>query len=55
LCFAVAALVVWGAQQSWTWTRELTPVKIALALGLLVVAIAALSTQDYNPFIYYIF
>jgi alginate O-acetyltransferase complex protein AlgI len=55
LCFAVAALVVWGAPQSWTWTRVLTPTKIAVVLGLLVVAIAALSTQDYNPFIYYIF
>ena len=55
LSFAVAAIVVWGGQQSWTWTRELTPLKIAIALGLLVVAIAALSTQDYNPFIYYIF
>jgi alginate O-acetyltransferase complex protein AlgI len=53
--FALAALVVWGAEQSWTWTREMTPVKIALSLALLVVAIAALSTQDYNPFIYYIF
>jgi alginate O-acetyltransferase complex protein AlgI len=55
LSFAVAAAVVWGAEQSWTWTRELTPLKIALALALLVTAIAALSTQDYNPFIYYIF
>ena len=55
LSFAIAAVVVWGAQQSWNWTRELSPLKIALALGLLVVAIAALSTQDYNPFIYYIF
>ena len=55
LSFVVAALVVWGGEQSWTWTRELTPVKIVTALVLLVVAIAALSTQDYNPFIYYIF
>ncbi|MEO8195388.1 MAG: MBOAT family O-acyltransferase [Thermoanaerobaculia bacterium] len=55
LSFLVAAIVVWGAEQSWTWTRDLSPVKIALALAMLVVAIAALSTQDYNPFIYYIF
>ena len=55
LSFAVAALIVWGAPQSWTWTRDLTPMKIALVLVLLVAAIAALSTQDYNPFIYYIF
>ena len=55
LSFVVAAGVVWGAQQSWTWTRQLTPAKIAVALALLLLAIAALSTQDYNPFIYYIF
>ncbi len=55
LSFAVAAGTVWGAQQSWTWTRELTPMKIGISLALLIVAIAALSTQDYNPFIYYIF
>jgi len=55
LSFVLAGVVVWGAQQSWTWTRELSPLKIALALGLLGAAIAALSTQDYNPFIYYIF
>jgi alginate O-acetyltransferase complex protein AlgI len=55
LSFAIAAAVVWGGRQSWYWTRELTPVKIVVALALLVAAIAALSTQDYNPFIYYIF
>ena len=55
LSFATAAVVVWAGRQSWTWTRELTPIKISVALALLVIAIAALSTQDYNPFIYYIF
>lgn len=55
LCFAIAAIVVWAAPQSWSWTRELGPWKIAAVLALLVGAVAALSTQDYNPFIYFIF
>ena len=55
LCFALAGVVVWAAPQSWNWTRELGPYKVAAVLVLLVVAVAALSTQDYNPFIYYIF
>ncbi|MEO8276433.1 MAG: MBOAT family protein [Thermoanaerobaculia bacterium] len=55
LSFVLAAAVVWGGQPSWTWTRELSPRRIAIAMALLVLAISALSTQDYNPFIYYIF
>jgi alginate O-acetyltransferase complex protein AlgI len=55
LCFALAAVVVWAAPQSWYWTRDLGPWKVAAVLSLLVVAVGALSTQDYNPFIYYIF
>jgi alginate O-acetyltransferase complex protein AlgI len=55
LCFFAAAIVVWAAPQSWNWTRELRPARIAAVLSLLVLAVAALSTQDYNPFIYFIF
>ncbi len=53
--FAAAAIVVWGAQQSWTWTRELTPARAATALALLGLSFAALATQRFNPFIYFIF
>ncbi len=53
--FLVAAGVVWLAPQSWTWTRELRPLRLASVLALLLVAVAALATQDYNPFIYFIF
>jgi alginate O-acetyltransferase complex protein AlgI len=55
LSFALAGAVVWFGRPSWTWTRELGPFKVAATLALLVIAIAALSTQDYNPFIYFIF
>ena len=54
-CFVLAAIVVWAAPQSWTWTRDLSPLRVTATIALLVVAVAALSTQDFNPFIYFIF
>jgi alginate O-acetyltransferase complex protein AlgI len=55
LSFALAAIVTWVGVQSWNWTREIGPLKAAAVLALFVVAVTALSTQDYNPFIYFIF
>ncbi|RMH23379.1 MAG: MBOAT family protein [Acidobacteria bacterium] len=52
---AVAALVTWGAPQTWDWTRRLTAPRAAVALGLFVAALLAMETQGYNPFIYFIF
>jgi alginate O-acetyltransferase complex protein AlgI len=52
---ALAAAIVWGAPQTWDWTRTLTMPKAAVAMALLVVAAIVLSTQAYNPFIYFIF
>ena len=53
--FALAATVTWLAPQSWDWTREMRAGKAALALALLAVAVVALATQKFNPFIYFIF
>jgi len=53
--FAVAAAVTWLAPQTWEWTRRLSPARALAAFALLVAALAALATQDYNPFIYFIF
>ena len=53
--FAISALVVWGAPQSWTWTRELGPGKVALAGAAFAAAVVALATQEFNPFLYFIF
>ncbi len=55
LVLAVAAAVVWGAPQAWTWTRELGWRRAALCGALVVAALAALATQEFNPFIYFIF
>ncbi len=52
---SVAALVVWVGRPTWTWTRELTPLRAATALSLLGLSVAALATQKFNPFIYFIF
>jgi alginate O-acetyltransferase complex protein AlgI len=55
LMLAIAALVVWGCPQTWDWSRRLTGPRVVLALGLLLLALVAMATQGYNPFIYFIF
>ncbi len=52
---AVAALVVWTGPQSWDWTRRLPVWKAVACVVVLWLSLAALTTQDYNPFIYFIF
>ena len=42
-------------QQSWTWTREIGPLKAAACLALLLLAVVSLASQDFNPFIYFLF
>jgi alginate O-acetyltransferase complex protein AlgI len=53
--FALAALIVWSAPQTWEWTMSLNARKVAAVATLLALSIAALTTQAYNPFIYFIF
>ena len=55
LSFLVAALVVWGAPQTWDFTRRITWPKVAWIFTALLLAIIALTTQSFNPFIYFIF
>ncbi|MEM9593690.1 MAG: MBOAT family protein [Acidobacteriota bacterium] len=51
----IAAAVVWGAPQTWDFTRRLTPWKVGLGLVFLWISLVAMETQGYNPFIYFIF
>jgi alginate O-acetyltransferase complex protein AlgI len=51
----IAAVITWTAPQTWDWTRTLTMPKAAVAVALFVVAAMVLTTQAYNPFIYFIF
>ncbi len=55
LVLAAAGAVVWAAPQSWDLTRHLSWGKALYALGLLILSLAVLGTQGFNPFIYFIF
>lgn len=53
--FALSAIIVWFAPQTWDWTRTLTAPKAVAIFAVLVLAVVVLTTQAYNPFIYFIF
>ena len=53
--FVVAAVVTWGCPQTWDWTRVLTAPKAIVVAALFVLCAVLLTTQAYNPFIYFIF
>ena len=55
LTFAVCAVVVWGAPQTWDWSRRITWGKVAIIVALFWLSVIVLATQAYNPFIYFIF
>ncbi len=55
LIVGTAAGIAFAAPQTWDWTRRLPAWKVVLSLGALWLALAALTTQEYNPFIYFIF
>jgi alginate O-acetyltransferase complex protein AlgI len=47
--------VVWACPQTWDFTRRLTWPKAAFAAALLLLSLALMETQAFNPFIYFIF
>jgi alginate O-acetyltransferase complex protein AlgI len=53
--FVLAGIVTWTCPQTWDWTRRLSAPKAAAILLLFGLSVAALATQAYNPFIYFIF
>ena len=53
--FAVAAVVTWGFPQAWDWTRAITWPKAAAVVVLLWLSAIILTSQAYNPFIYFLF
>jgi alginate O-acetyltransferase complex protein AlgI len=53
--FVLAAIVTWGCPQTWDWTRVLTAPKAIVVVALFVLSAVLLTTQAYNPFIYFIF
>jgi alginate O-acetyltransferase complex protein AlgI len=53
--FLVAAVVVWTCPQTWDWTRVITWPRALTVAGLFLLSVMALTTQAFNPFIYFIF
>ena len=51
----LAAVVVWTAPDTWSFTRRITWPKVAACMTLFWLALTVLATQEYNPFIYFIF
>jgi alginate O-acetyltransferase complex protein AlgI len=55
LAMAGAAAIIWRAPQTWDWTRRMGPAKVAGVVAVFTLAVAVLSMQSYNPFIYFNF
>jgi len=55
LSILTAAIVVWFGRQTWDWSQEMTWPKTAICFALGWVGLIVLATQEYNPFIYFIF
>jgi alginate O-acetyltransferase complex protein AlgI len=55
LSLALAAVIAFAGPQTWDWSRRLSWPRGLAALGLLWLALAAMASQGYNPFIYFIF
>ena len=53
--FFLAAVVTWCCPQTWDWSRVITWPKLVVAILLFWLAIALMTIQAYNPFIYFIF
>jgi len=55
LVMALACVVTWAAPQTWEYTRTMTWSKAAWCLLVFLASVAMMTTQSYNPFIYFIF
>jgi alginate O-acetyltransferase complex protein AlgI len=53
--FVIAAVVVWGMPNTWTFTSQFTPARALGAMALLALSIGVMWTQTTNPFLYFQF
>jgi alginate O-acetyltransferase complex protein AlgI len=53
--FVLAAVLVWGAPNTWAFTARLSVPRAVGALGLLVLSLLLMWTQSANPFLYFQF
>ena len=51
----LAAIVVWLCPQTWDFTRKITWTKALWITAVFWLAIVGMTTQEFNPFIYFIF
>ena len=52
---AISAFVIWRCPQTWDWSRHLNAPRAIVTSLALAASLAILSTQAYNPFLYFIF
>ncbi len=52
---SLAAVVAWACPQTWDFTRRIGWLKAAYVFVVLLVSLAVMETQSFNPFIYFIF
>jgi alginate O-acetyltransferase complex protein AlgI len=50
-----AGVITWFCPQTWDWTRVITVPRAVAVVALFLLAAVALTTQAFNPFIYFIF
>jgi alginate O-acetyltransferase complex protein AlgI len=55
ICFVIAVAVAWSFPTAWAWTQKLTGTKACVCMALFWLSLVMLATQEYNPFIYFIF
>ncbi len=51
----LCVFITWACPQTWDWTREMGRGKTIATVALLALSVIVLTTQAYNPFIYFIF
>ena len=55
ISFIMAALFTWGLPQTWDFTRTISWKKAVWCTIILLISIAVMTTQAFNPFIYFMF
>lgn len=55
ISMVLAAIVIWLCPQTWDFTRRITAMKALWITAVFWLAIVAMTTQDFNPFIYFKF
>jgi alginate O-acetyltransferase complex protein AlgI len=55
IMMGAAAAITWTCPQTWDFTRRMPWWKVPVIFGAFLAAVLVLTTQEFNPFIYFIF